>query len=332
MKSRITIFLSLLLVVAVALPAQAEKGSSPFRALGDTSDRVPTIGGPTDKGLLDCSSATPVMLDMTYSGDTSTGVNNVSTYGCSSFDESGPELVYVLELTEPTMFTVNLLPEVGVDLDLAVLDQCDEDLGCLIVADTGVSTLVPQVGTIYFVVDGYLGVSGTFDLEFIQDPLPEPIDACARVEQPLPGQEGDVLVGNYSFAGDTCGSPNSVETQPCGFYTEAGADNWYEIVLLPGASIDVTMTHSTDGALWLFDACAEPFDCLGYADDTLSGEPETLSYTNTTGSQQVVYLVVDSYVGFDGIDCGTFTADVVINPPGVIGLEASSWGEVKARF
>jgi hypothetical protein len=328
MHRRTTQFLTFLLAIAVASPALADKTMG-FEALGDLSDRVPAEESAENKGLLDCSNATPVVLDQTYTGDTNNGVNNVSTYSCSFFDESGPELVYELTLAEPANFTVNLIPEAGVDLDLAVLDQCDEDLGCLIVADAGVSTNTPQSGTIYFVVDGYNGAAGSFTLEFIRDPDPEPIDACERVEQPLPGEEGDVLTGVFPISGNTCGSPNTVEFLDCADFAEAGADNWYEIVLLPDASIDAAVTSSADGALWILDACSEPLNCLAYGDATLTGETEVVSYTNDTGSTQVVYLVVDSY----GTDtCGDFTGEITINPPGVVDTEPASWGGIKSKF
>ena len=328
MRRLITWTACLSLLVAFAQPAFAAKGNA-FEALTPMPDRAPAedVGGP--KGLLDCSNAIPVELDMTYTGDTNTGVNNVSFYSCSFFDESGPELVYELTLTEPANFSVNLIPEPGVDLDLAVLDQCDEDLGCLIVADTGVSTNVPQVGTIYLVVDGFNGAAGSFTLEITEDPLPEPIDACARVEQPLPGSEGDVLTGVFDIEGNTCGSPNTLELLPCADFIEEGADNWYELVLLPGATVDVSITNEADGALWLVDACSEPVNCLAYGDATLTSGVETVAYTNDTGARQVVYLVVDSY-GADS--CGAFSGTITLNPPGVISEGTESFGQVKARF
>ena len=328
MKSRFTGLLSILLAVAVVLPAQAAK-KAPFATNGDSGMRVESLERSENKGLLDCSGAIPVTLDQVYVGTTVGAPSNVDFYSCSFFNESGPEVVYVLELAVPTMFSVNLIPEAGVDLDLAVLDSCDEDLGCLIVADFGVSTNVPLSGTFYFVVDGYNGAQGSYTLEFIEVPLPEPANACDRIEQPLPGQEGDILVGSYPLNGDTCGSPNTLDDLDCADYIEVGADNWYEFVLLPGASIDVTVTHTADGALWIVDACSEPFTCLAYGDATLSGQPETVAYTNNTGAQQAVYVVVDSYgTG----SCGTFTGTVLINPPGVISNDNASFGEIKARF
>lgn len=328
MQKLLTFTLATILLVSFALTAVAADKPR-IRALKDVEKeiRAPQM---TVKANLDCSGATTVMLDNTYSGDTNTGVNNVSAYSCSFYDESGPELVYVLELASPAMFTVELIPEAGVDLDLAVLDICDEDLGCQIVGDTGVETLSPISGTVYFVVDGYNGAAGSFDLVFTNVPLPPPVEACDGVIQPLPGNEGDTVpAGTYAFSGDTCGSSNQLEFLPCADFTEAGYDLFYEFVLLPGASIDVTVTNSADGALWILDGCAEPFNCVAYSDASYTGGgAETVAYTNDTGSNQPVYLVVDSY----GADtCGTFTGEITING-GVVGVEVPNWSEVKARF
>jgi hypothetical protein len=329
MKTRFTSVLALVLSFSLVASADASEKKAPFLSLGDSGARVPSVNEGVEKGLFDCSGAIPVELDQSYFGNTNTGVNNVSFYGCSFFDESGPELVYVLTLTEPKMFSVDLIPEAGVDLDLAVLDQCDEDLGCILVADFGVVTNAPLSGTFYFVVDGYNGVAGSFELVFTEIMPPPPASACDRVEQPLPGNEGDILVGSFPLSGDTCGGENTISLLDCADYTENGLDNWYEFVLLPGASIEATITSTADGALWIVDACAEPFTCLGYADATLANQPETVGYVNTTGQQQVVHLVVDSW----GTDtCGTFSGSVVINPPGVIDNDSMSFGEIKARF
>lgn len=327
MQKLLTFTLATILLVSFALTAVAADKPR-IQALKEVEKEVRAPQS-TVKANLDCSGATMVTLDNTYSGNTNDGVNNVSAYSCSTFDESGPELVFVLELASPAMFTADLIPEAGVDLDLAVLDACDEDLGCQIVADTGVETLSPISGTIYFVVDGYNGAAGSFDLVLTEVPLPEPVDACGEVIQPLPGNEGDIVpAGTYAFSGDTCGSTNHIEFADCADYTEAGLDLFYEFVLLPGASIDATVTNAADGALWILDGCAEPFSCLAYGDATFTGEPETVAYTNNTGSNQPVYLVVDTY-GTDS--CGAFTGEITING-GVVGVELPSWSQVKARF
>lgn len=327
-KLFLTFLITMFCLSLASLSFANEKGG-----FSSVKDAQKDIKGPpaTVKASLDCSGATPVTFGTLIFGDTTGGVNNVSTYGCSTYDESGPEVVFVLTLTEPTMFHVDLTPAFGIDLDLAAIDGCDEDLGCLIVADSGIVTNAPATGTIYFVVDGYNGDFGPFELLFTQDPIPDPVDACAEVIQPLPGNEGDVVPpGNYSFSGDTCGSTNHIEFLDCGGYPEAGLDNFYEFTLLPGASIDVSVTSSTDGALWILDACQEPFGCLGYADASYTGEAETVAYSNATGSQQTVFLVVDSY-SFSGGGCGTFTGEITVNG-GVVGVEVPSWGALKTRF
>lgn len=320
---------TLVTVCAFALLVQpASAAKELFKAKGDTSSR-PEVTDLSKVGALDCSGAVSVSLGTTVSGDTNTGVNNVTTYSCSFYDESGPELVYILDLPNPTMFTIDLVPEAGVDLDLAVLDQCDEDLGCIIVSDAGIVTNSPVQGTFYLVVDGYAGAAGTFDLILTEEDLPEPADACDQVQQPIPGNEGDVFTGVVNISGDTCGAGNDLEFLDCADYSEAGQDDWYELVLLPGALLEINVTNAADGALWLVDACSEPLNCVAYADATLSGEAENIVYTNETGSNQVVYLVVDSY----GVDsCGAYTGTITVNPPGVIDNDADSFGSMKARF
>ncbi len=325
MRKLILLSLSALLLGLTAGAAVAQqKGGISAR-----KDVVKDIKAPpaTVKAFLDCTNATPVVLDASYSGDTTGGVNNVSAYGCSTWDESGPEAVFVLNLTGPTMFHVDLTSVA--DLDLVALDSCDEDLGCIVVADTGILTNSPVTGTFYFVVDGYAGNEGAFTLDFVQDPLPIPVDACAEVIQPLPGNEGDVVPpGTYAFSGDTCASTNHLEYLACADYTEAGLDEFFEFTLQPGASIDVMVTSTADGALWIVDACMEPFGCLAYADASLTGSPETISYINTGSTQKTVFLVVDSW---GDSSCGTFTVSITING-GVVAVDLPSWGALKTRF
>lgn len=312
----------------IAAPALADVSPNAFQPLskGDHRD----AGQPGTNKALDCGSATTVMLDNTYSGTTVGAPSLVSTYGCSLWNESGPEVVYILELTQPTMFTIDLVPEAGVDLDLAVLDACDADLGCLIVADTGIETLVPVQGTFYLVVEGYGGAAGAFDLILEEQPLPVPLDFCEQLLQPIPGMEGEVVPsGSFDFAGDTCGGTNDFVSLPCGAYSENGAEEYWEFMLLPGGSIDVEVTSEADGALWLVDNCAEPITCLGYADNTFLGETEVLSYTNVGDFPQLLILVVDSY-GTDS--CGAYTGNVTVNQPGVIPVPSTSWSSVKSRY
>ena len=68
------------------------------------------------------------------------------------------------------------------DLDLAVLDQCDADAGCITLVDATVSTDVPVSGDIYFVVDGYSEEGCPFTLTLTSLPMPPPVTFCAVTE------------------------------------------------------------------------------------------------------------------------------------------------------
>lgn len=290
-------------------------------------ENKPGTGGES-KGTLDCTGAIEVDLGETHYGDNTGGVNNVTYYDCSYWNESGPEVVYHLYLSSPTMFIVTLNSLGTADLDLAVLDQCDEVLGCLIVVDTGVETTAPVSGDFYFVVDGYSGAAGPYELIFEEGEVHPP--ACDVVVQAIPGSEGQIVPeGVFPLSGSTCDSENYLGYLDCADYTENGLDNWYEITLLPGGSFTATITNSADGALWVVDACAEPIGCLAYADNTFSGTAEAVTYLNNTGGNQTVYLVVDS---FGSATCGTYDGLLEIFFPGVVPVQDTSWGELKGRY
>lgn len=112
---------------------------------------------------LDCSGAVEVELGQTYQGDNTGLPDNVTLYGCSDWTESGGEVVHHLHLDLPHHFSVTLVPEVC-DLDLAILDLCDENLGCLLVTDEQITTTSPMSGDIYLVVDGFMGAECPFEL------------------------------------------------------------------------------------------------------------------------------------------------------------------------
>lgn len=325
MKATVALALGCLM----AAPAFAGANPDAFQSINKGPERGAGQPGETNKAL-DCGSAISVMLDNTYSGTTVGAPSLVSTYGCSPWSESGPEVVYILELTEPTMFTIDVVPEAGVDLDLAVLDACDPDLGCLIVVDTGVETLSPLTGTFYLVVEGYGGAAGAYDLVLETQSLPVPLNFCEQLLPPIPGMEGEIVpAGSFDFNGDTCDGTNDFASLPCGEYTENGYEDYWEFMLLPGGSIDVAVTSEADGALWLVDNCAEPINCLAYADNSFLGETEEISYTNLGDFPQLLILVVDSY-GTDS--CGSYTGNVVVNQPGVVPVEPTSWSSVKSRY
>ncbi len=309
----------ILLIVAIGLVATAATaGVSPddFRSASKIVPEKDTLT--TNKvGSLDCSGAIEIALDNVYLGTNVGATNNVSTYGCSFWDESGGEVVYHIFFSEPTMFTANITPD-GCDLDMAVLDQCDEDLGCLIVVDTGVVTTAPISGDIYFVIDGYNGAECSFTFDINSVVAPEPVNFCDAL---------DDVFGGY-FEGDTCTGENNISSEACGVYTEDGLEYYYEIFMPAGSSFTADVTNTADGAIWVFDACAAPYNCLAYADATFTGGTEVVSYSNVTPNDMWVYLVVDSY---GAGSCGTYVMNFAASG-GAVANEEVTFGSMKATF
>jgi hypothetical protein len=76
--------------------------------------------------------------------------------GCGALaDESGPENIYRLVLSETTPIRALVLDRVGVDIDIHLLDDTASEAGCLARDDSRIErTLDP--GTYYFSLDTYV--------------------------------------------------------------------------------------------------------------------------------------------------------------------------------
>jgi hypothetical protein len=80
--------------------------------------------------------------------------------GCGSLaDESGPENIYRVVLTETTPIRAMVLDRAGVDVDIHLLDDSASEAGCIARADRLIEhTLDP--GTYYFALDTYVDGQG----------------------------------------------------------------------------------------------------------------------------------------------------------------------------
>lgn len=116
-------------------------------------------------GDLNCEDAISIICGITYSSNTFDAENNISQYGCSTWDESGKEVVYKVETTEPGNLTASLSSlGSGVDLDVFILNSSCDANQCLAVGNfTAVYENAPP-GIYYIVVDGFEGDEGFFDL------------------------------------------------------------------------------------------------------------------------------------------------------------------------
>lgn len=124
---------------------------------------VPTpTPSPTELPLLNIEGATQTFCGGVYQGDTHTGRSNVARYGCRpAWNESGPEVVYRIELERSQTLSVSLL-SVTADLDLFLLRYVYPD-SCVAAGDN-VFSLEAERGVYFLAVDGYEGAAGDFTL------------------------------------------------------------------------------------------------------------------------------------------------------------------------
>ena len=111
---------------------------------------------------LDIDNAPLAVCGSIIQADTHTGRNNVSRYGCQpAWDESGPELVYRVELRRAQVLSAVLITAT-VDLDLFLLTSAFPD-SCLASGDNYLSHSVPP-GVYFLAVDGYQDATGGFQM------------------------------------------------------------------------------------------------------------------------------------------------------------------------
>ncbi len=114
------------------------------------------------KSYLNCTSAQNIYCGVPVNGTTIGGVNNVTTYGCNSWVQSGPEKVFILQTTETTTITATL-SNLTADLDVIILDACSES-NCLAEGNNSATVANATPGMYIIVVDGYNGAQGNFTL------------------------------------------------------------------------------------------------------------------------------------------------------------------------
>ncbi|HCP45395.1 MAG TPA: hypothetical protein DIU15_05105 [Deltaproteobacteria bacterium] len=117
-----------------------------------------------------CSSSWTLECGSTDSWSTSnTGATNlVATYGCSTWNENGPEYTYEFVAPATQEVEVALSELNGVDLDVFVIDgavgYCNEG-NCTASGNQTATFAAVEGQTYYFVVDGFQGAEGSYDIE-----------------------------------------------------------------------------------------------------------------------------------------------------------------------
>jgi hypothetical protein len=120
-------------------------------------------GAPAGRADLDCSTAEMRGCNIVIL-DTNMGApSNVDVYGCGPWDESGPEVVYMLQIPFDGTSMSATLSDMTADLDIFLLSDCNED-ACLHAEDFLLEYWFMEAGTYYLVVDGYDGAVSDYTL------------------------------------------------------------------------------------------------------------------------------------------------------------------------
>lgn len=324
--ARIACLCALLLL---ALAASAGAAGHPAGRLGP--DRPDEPGFQPAREVFDCAfrdTISTAALD-TIRDDTTGGENRLTTYACREWTETGPEHVYLLEVTARVVFSARLADLVGgVDLDLILLDDCDTD-ACLVQVNTGFSVVLDP-GEYVLIVDGYQASAGTYTLLMGARAPGVPLAVC---------EEGGALAvaPPDTVQGHLFGLPDQIQAYSgCSDLWHLAGETWYEVIV-PGASAQehqrVVLTATPDNVamdlvLWRFDGCGESALCLDFADEGIGGEPESLVIENQETTPLRVLVAVDAFQPPASELAGGFALGFAVTVP----AQRRSLGDVRSLF
>ncbi|MGA1864284.1 MAG: putative Ig domain-containing protein [bacterium] len=114
-----------------------------------------------------CSNPINLTLGVPYSGETNGGPpNNVSSYNCSSWNESGPEVIHRVTISSGSIKAE--LSNLEADLDVFILSSCEAS-SCVAYGNY-IAEYQGGSGVYYIVVDGYNGAAGAYTITVTSDP------------------------------------------------------------------------------------------------------------------------------------------------------------------
>ncbi|MCI2228156.1 N-acetylmuramoyl-L-alanine amidase [Polaribacter sp. MSW13] len=222
---------------------------------------------------LDCSSAIELSNGVVYSGSSSTASSNISSFGCNSWTETGPERVHKITPTADGTITVNLSNYSG-DLDVYILGSCDPT-DCLgtVSSDSAIFTNAVAGQTYYLVVDADDGSGSSYDIV---------------ATYPVAVVSEDITLSNTSVNLTTVTAGNDIDVSATQNYSGSQLD-----ADLP--SFDLGYYLSTDCNLSANDILlGSDTSSLG-SDDTSNNESETLTIPSNTaaGTYYIIFSADD---------------------------------------
>ena len=224
-----------------------------------------------------CPSAVTLTAEAPYNGTTNDGSSIITTYNCTSWNESGPEKWHVITTASTATITATLT-NMSEDLDVFILNACNQN-GCNVYGNSSVTYENAPAGAYYIVVDGYNGVSGTYTLTV---EVTAPTSSCSNVT---------TLTDGVTYSGSTVGMSSATNSYNCSSWDESGPEQWHKITTSATSTITAELGNlSNDLDVFILDSC-DPNACLAYGDSTAT-------YSNAPAG--TYYIVVDGYAGNSG--------------------------------
>ncbi|HNW88617.1 MAG TPA: thiol protease/hemagglutinin PrtT [Bacteroidales bacterium] len=226
---------------------------------------------------LDCNGAINLSCGQTYNGSTVSGNSNVSTYGCISWNESGPEIVH--KITIGTGDITATLSNMTSDLDVFILGSCSIS-DCLASGDNDATISGASAGTYYIVVDGYNGASDSYSLNVT---CTSPALNCSGAINLTCGQ-------NYN--GSTVSSNSNVSSYSGSAWDESGPEKVHKLTISSSKNLIATLSNlgGVDLDVFILSAC-NALACQTSGDN---------SATFNNAPAGTYYFVVDGYNGASG--------------------------------
>ncbi len=231
--------------------------------------------------------------------------------GCTVFAAEGGEGIIPIQLPASSQVTIDVqMP--GLDPSIYLVDDCDDADTCFLGVDAGdgagevLRWVNPGAATSAFlVVDGYGASTGPFTLDIQHQAMTEltVADTCSEAMS-----ASSVTSGIYF--GTTSGLTDVLDPGDggCTGYEALAEDGIVPITLADGESVKLEYTLAgEDASIYLLTDCNSAATCIVGADESV-GDSEELSYSNTSGAEQTLYVVLDGY--FNGSD---FTLSVDIH-------------------
>jgi hypothetical protein len=287
-------------------PATAPMGSCAARDRGTPRAPNPLCAGDY------CALGRTIGCGQVVTGDTSGLPNVLSGYACTGRPQTGGEQVFTFLSPDRERLVVELRPAAGVDLDLNVLRSSCDPQDCAGFGDGRVELTTYPNTPYHFVVDGYTGARGAFELTLTcldasvencgnqqdddddglvdcEDPDCDEDPFCVEFCQPLPTP----LACDTVVAGTTRGRSDSITTYACSGAVLNGGDVALSFVAPADGEVTFTLSYTAAAFLDLFvleGTCADT-TCLGDGDR---------SVTVSVRAGQTYYVVVDGRSGTVG--------------------------------